>query len=152
MAQAGDEPALALLFGEMQAHYQRPVAPEILERAAATLVAPPDGVVAMCGLEEGRILGFGVANRIFPSIRLTEALFLKDLYVSAQARGRGVGRAILAGLAAHARDRGYSRLDWTAEPDNPGAIRLYQSLGAVRAEKIYFRLEGAAMERLAEGH
>jgi ribosomal protein S18 acetylase RimI-like enzyme len=77
---------------------------------------------------------------------------MKDLFTLAEARGRGVGRTLMAFLARQAMERGCVRFDWTAETDNPEALAFYDRLGARRvAEKVYYRFEGETLRQFAEG-
>lgn len=78
-------------------------------------------------------------------------LYLEDLYVRPEMRGRGVGRALLAHLARLARERDCARFEWAVLNWNEPAIRFYRNLGAVPMDEwTVFRLKGEALERLAE--
>lgn len=92
--------------------------------------------------------GFATYTLLHPAPTADGTLFLKDLYVSAAARGKGVGIALMRHLARVAYDLGCTRFDWTAETDNPSALAFYDELGAERVtEKVYFRLSA---DRLGE--
>ena len=84
-----------------------------------------------------------------PGHRLSGVLYLKDLFVVAPLRGRGIGRALLGWLAAHALQNGYGRIDFTTEASNQAAQRFYEALGAVRQPKVFYRVEGEALTALA---
>jgi GNAT superfamily N-acetyltransferase len=76
-------------------------------------------------------------------------VYLEDLYVTEAARGLGVGRRLMARLAAIAVERGWGRIDFAALDWNP-ARRFYQRLGIVPlAEWVPYRAEGEALRRLA---
>ncbi|MBY8976189.1 GNAT family N-acetyltransferase [Rhodobacteraceae bacterium NNCM2] len=93
-----------------------------------------------------RAVGFATYAILHPSVNGGGTLFLKDLFVLAEARGAGIGRRLLGHLAGIAEARGCARFDWTTETDNPGAQRLYDSLGAKRvAEKIYYRITASEL-------
>lgn len=78
-------------------------------------------------------------------------LYLEDLYVRPEMRGRGTGRALLAHLARLARERGCARFEWAVLDWNEPAIRFYQNLGAIPAQGWrIFRMTGDALERLAD--
>jgi len=64
-------------------------------------------------------------------------------------RGTGAGTALLRDMAKVARDEGYCRIDWTTDPGNVDAQRLYDRLGVPRLEKVFYRLAGADLLRLA---
>ncbi|MEN3309409.1 MAG: hypothetical protein V7603_5611 [Micromonosporaceae bacterium] len=78
-------------------------------------------------------------------------IYLEDLYVRPAARGLGLGRAMLATLAALCVERGYQRLDWSVLDWNP-AREFYSALGAGPVDDwVPYRLTGAALARLAAG-
>ncbi len=77
-------------------------------------------------------------------------LYLEDLYVRPQHRGGGLGRALLAELAAECVRHGYSRLQWWVLNWNTPSIDFYRSLGAVPMDEwTVFRLTGEALSALA---
>ena len=81
----------------------------------------------------------------------SHGIYLEDLYVQEAYRGRGIGRGLLAALAAESCRRGYSRLEWSVLDWNMPAIGFYESLGARRmAEWTMFRLSGEALTALAQ--
>jgi GNAT superfamily N-acetyltransferase len=87
---------------------------------------------------------------LFPAARCTPALFLKDLFVSAGARSRGVGLALMRAVARLAVDRGCSRINWNTARDNAGALAFYARLGARPWDDVVsLRVDGAALARLA---
>lgn len=56
---------------------------------------------------------------------------MKELFVSAEARGAGVGKALVYAVARIAVEQGHKRVDWTADRDNPTLLSLYAGLGAL---------------------
>lgn len=75
---------------------------------------------------------------------------VKELFVSAHARGQGIGRLLMAWVAQHAADEGCGRMDWNVRDSNHAGIAFYESLGAVRvADRLSYRLTREAMDRLA---
>ena len=77
-------------------------------------------------------------------------LYLEDLFVRPSFRGHGLGRALLARLAAECREHGYGRLEWSVLNCNEPSIGFYRSLGAVPMEEwTTFRLDGPALTALA---
>jgi GNAT superfamily N-acetyltransferase len=77
---------------------------------------------------------------------------MKDLYVRQQWRSKGVGELLMKHLAAYAVEQRCVRFDWTTETNNKGAVMFYERLGAVAvAEKVYYRLTGTALQKLADG-
>jgi len=97
----------------------------------------------------GRTLGFAMFLEVFSSWEGRSILFLEDLYVDEAARGLGVGRRLLARLAAIARARGCPRLDWLVAADNP-ARAFYHRLGGTHlGDWRFYRLHGAPLAALA---
>jgi ribosomal protein S18 acetylase RimI-like enzyme len=79
-------------------------------------------------------------------------IYLEDLYVRPEHRGAGHGRALLATLAAIARERGYGRVEWAVLDWNEPALGFYRDLGAVTLDEWRtHRLTGEALGRLAAG-
>ncbi|HEY0699359.1 MAG TPA: GNAT family N-acetyltransferase, partial [Micromonospora sp.] len=78
-------------------------------------------------------------------------IYPEDLYVRPVVRGTGVGRRLLAELAAVCVERGYQRLEWWMLDWNPAAD-FYRAIGATQMEEwVPYRLTGAALRDLASG-
>ena len=78
------------------------------------------------------------------------SLYLEDLFVLPEERGRGAGRALLRALGKVAMARGCGRMEWTVLDWNAPAIRFYRRIGArLHKEWIHTRLTGAPLRRLA---
>ena len=76
-------------------------------------------------------------------------IYLEDLFVRPRFRGHGLGRALLARLAAECVGRGLGRLEWSVLDWNSPAIGFYRRLGAVPMDEwTTFRLDGAALTAL----
>ncbi len=85
----------------------------------------------------------------FSTWRGVHGLYLEDLYVQPAHRGGGIGRALLARLAAVCVERGLARLEWAVLDWNTPSIGFYRTLGAVPMDEwTVFRLDGAALEKL----
>lgn len=98
-------------------------------------------------LLEGHAVGIAAWFWTYKSFRAARGLFVEDLYVKPDFRGRGLGKALLAHLAARAAG-GF--LEWQVLDRNAAAIAFYEGLGA-RAVPDWrnYRLQGAALEKLA---
>ena len=95
--------------------------------------------------------GFAVWFFNFSTFLGRHGLYLEDLFVRPQFRGKGVGKALLAHLARHAVAEGCGRLEWWVLDWNAPAIDFYKSLGAVAmSDWSVFRVTGDALERLAK--
>jgi len=95
-------------------------------------------------------VGFALFFHNFSTWKGRRGLYLEDLYVTPDARGRGVGGALLRHLAALAVERGCARFEWSVLDWNASAIAFYRAMGAVGMEEwTVQRVEGAALARLA---
>jgi GNAT superfamily N-acetyltransferase len=100
-------------------------------------------------LEDGKEVGFALFFHNFSTFLGRAGLYLEDLYVLPEHRGRGYGKALLRQLARIARERGYGRMEWWCLDWNRPSIDFYLSLGAepMRDWTVY-RLSGATLEAL----
>jgi ribosomal protein S18 acetylase RimI-like enzyme len=86
----------------------------------------------------------------FASFRGQRGLYLEDIYIKQQFRGRGVGEAMLRHIAGIGKARGFERIDFQVLEWNAPAIRFYEKLGATRdAEERHFRFVGESFAELA---
>ena len=100
---------------------------------------------------EGREVGFALFFHNFSTFLGRAGLYLEDLFVRPECRGRGYGRALLKELARIARERGCGRMEWWCLNWNQPSIAFYQSLGAKAMDEwTVFRLTEDAMAPLAE--
>jgi GNAT superfamily N-acetyltransferase len=96
-----------------------------------------------------RIVGMTIWFLTFSTWTGRRGIYLEDLYVRPDARGRGVGRALVSELAALARRSGYRRVEWSVLDWNEPALRFYRSLGAVPMTGwTTYRLSGAELGAL----
>ncbi|CCN37581.1 putative Acyl-CoA N-acyltransferase [Vibrio nigripulchritudo SO65] len=108
------------------------------------------GVRVVAAYKDSQVLGFATFTVMYPAPTLAGQMYMKDLFVSSQSRGSGVGLSIMKYLAKIASDNGCVRLDWTAETTNPSAGKYYRSIGAsLIKEKEYYRFEGDELHRFA---
>lgn len=99
---------------------------------------------------DGAVAGFALFFTSFSTWTGRAGLYLEDLFVRPEARGRGVGRALLRHLAREAVRLGCARLEWSVLDWNRPAIDFYQSLGAVPIDQwTRYRLKGEALAALA---
>ncbi len=101
---------------------------------------------------DGEPVGFALFFHNYSTFLGRPGLYLEDLFVRPESRGRGVGRRLLAHLARIASDRGCGRMEWSVLDWNEPAIRLYRALGARPMDGwTVFRLTEPEIEALAEG-
>jgi GNAT superfamily N-acetyltransferase len=87
------------------------------------------------------LVGYACLYWHFSSTQAAETVLMNDLFVSEAARGRGVGRALIEAGATVARERDAIKLEWSTQPDNLTAQRLYDSTGAARSEWVEYELK-----------
>lgn len=99
---------------------------------------------------DGAPAGFALFFHNFSTFLGRRGLYLEDLFVQPAYRGRGVGRALLARLAAIAVERGCGRFEWSVLDWNESAIRFYEALGArPESDWTVYRVTGEALQLLA---
>ena len=100
---------------------------------------------------EGKLsVGFALYFYNFSTWLGRRGLYLEDLFVKPEKRGKGYGRALLVELAKIARDRGCGRMEWAVLDWNEPAIKFYRALGATPMnEWTVFRLTREEIARLA---
>ena len=97
-----------------------------------------------------RPVGFALYFFTYSTFLGRPSLYLEDLFVLPDERGRGAGRALLRALGKVAMARGCGRMEWTVLDWNAPAIRFYRRIGArLHREWIHTRLTGAPLRRLA---
>ena len=98
----------------------------------------------------GEPVGFALFFHNFSTFKGRPGIYLEDLFVRPEARGRGVGKLLLAHLARTAIERRCARLEWAVLDWNEPSIRFYHSLGAVPMDEWrIFRMTGDALALLA---
>jgi GNAT superfamily N-acetyltransferase len=101
---------------------------------------------------DGAPVGFALYLRNFSTFLGQAGIYLEDLFVEPEHRGRGIGKALLSRLAKIAIERGYGRLEWAVLDWNTPSIDFYRSLGAVPLDEwTAYRVTGDALSRLALG-
>ena len=97
-------------------------------------------------------MGFALFFHNYSTFLAQPGIFLEDLFVKSEARGKGVGRALLSSLARLAVERACGRLEWSVLDWNELAISFYKRIGAVPMDEwTTFRVTGHALEELASG-
>ena len=100
--------------------------------------------------DEGEPVGFALFFHNFSTFLAQPGIYLEDLFIKPEHRGRGIGRLLLGRLAQIAVDRGCGRLEWAVLDWNENAIRFYERLGAKpNSEWTVYRLTGESLQALA---
>lgn len=146
-----DDAELVLRFIRELAEYERE--PDAVEATAAglrqQLSSPSPPFECLLADFSGDPCGFALFFHNYSTWRGRPGIYLEDLFVTASARGRGVGRALLAEVARIAVERGCARLEWAVLDWNQPAIDFYRALGATPlSEWTVFRLTGSALAEL----
>jgi GNAT superfamily N-acetyltransferase len=110
-----------------------------------------DDAKVHCDLVEvdGEIAGMAIWFLNYSTWQGKHGIYLEDLYVKPEFRGRGYGKALLQHLAAICNERGYGRFQWWVLDWNSPAIEFYRALGAESmSEWTVYRVSGDALKRL----
>lgn len=103
-------------------------------------------------MEGDREVGFALFFHNFSTFLGRAGLYLEDLFVLPEYRGRGYGKALLRKLGAIAVERGCGRLEWSCLDWNRQSIDFYRSMGAVPMEAwTTYRVSGETLQALARG-
>ena len=120
--------------------------PEVLERE----MFDEHRAEAVFVVADGREVGFALYFYNFSTFIGHSGLYLEDLFVWPEERGKGYGKALLLHLVKIAREHHCGRMEWTCLNWNQSSIDFYLSLGAVpMKEWTVYRLDAAALERLS---
>lgn len=107
-------------------------------------------IEAVLGWEGGRAVGFALFFHNFSTFLTKRGIYLEDLFVIPEARGRGYGKALILHVAQLAVERGCGRFEWAVLDWNRPAIDFYEALGAtVLSDWRICRLTGDALARCA---
>ena len=116
----------------------------------ATLFGPRPAAEVLIAELSGAPVGFALFFTSYSTFLAKPGLYLEDLFVEPDARGRGAGLALMSALARIALERGYGRFEWSVLDWNEHAIRFYQGMGAtVMPEWRICRVTGDALQRFA---
>ena len=146
-----DVPVVLELVRELAVYEKEPdaVVATAADLGEALFGADP---VASCHVAtvDGSVVGFALWYRTFSTWTGRPGLWLEDLYVRADQRGSGLGRALLVELARVTVARGWTRFEWWVLDWNEPARGFYRSLGA-RPEDDWtvWRIDGPALHSLA---
>ncbi|AWM36507.1 putative acetyltransferase [Gemmata obscuriglobus] len=117
----------------------------------AHLFGPRPYAEVLLAEDAGAVVGFALFFHNYSTFRGKPGIYLEDLFVVPEARGRGHGKALLVALAKLAVARDCARVEWSVLNWNEPSIQFYKSLGAVPMhEWTVYRLTDAALTKLAE--
>jgi GNAT superfamily N-acetyltransferase len=114
-----------------------------------TLFGPRPGADVLLARVAGECTGFALFFPNYSTFLAKPGIFLEDLYVKPEWRGKGIGKALLLRVAQIARERGCGRFEWEVLDWNERSIGFYKSLGAVAMDEwTKYRVTAEALERL----
>ena len=120
------------------------------EKLRNTLFADPPAAEVLIARIGGRPMGFALFFHNYSTFLAQRGLFLEDLFVKPDARGRGIGDALLSALARIALERDCGRMEWSVLDWNDLTIGFYKRIGAQPMDEwTTYRMTGTALRDLA---
>ena len=146
-AEEADVPVLLELIRDLAVYEKEPDAVKTTtDQLRDALFSAQPSVFAHVAEDDGGVQGFALWFRNFSTWEGVHGIYLEDLYVRPEARGRGYGKSLLQTLASHAVESGYARVEWAVLNWNSPSIDFYRSLGARPQEEwSTFRMTGDAL-------
>ncbi len=145
-----DAPLILRLIKGLAAYEKLPDAVTGTEEVLFNSLFVRRAAEVIIGEYEGQPVAFALYFHNFSTFQCLPGLYLEDLFVMEEYRGRGFGGAMLKRLAQIARSRGCGRFEWICLDWNEGALAVYRKLGAVPMTGwTVQRLEGEALDALA---
>jgi GNAT superfamily N-acetyltransferase len=153
-AEPGDVPAILGLVHELAIYEKEPYAVEATEAQFREALFPQEQAptaYAHVAVVDGKVVGMAIWFVTFSTWLGGAGIWLEDLFVSVEHRGSGLGKALLATLAALCDERGYGRLEWWVLRWNTPSIGFYDSIGGQPMDEwLTYRLDGAALKELGK--
>ena len=151
-ATPGDTPLILHFIRELAIYEE--AEQEVLATPAhiqqSLFASPPQAYGLVC-MQGEQAIGFAVYFFNYSTWQGQHGLYLEDLYVSPEQRGKGAGKALLSHLAKIALDNNCGRFEWSVLDWNTPSIEFYDSLGAKpQSEWIRYRMTGEALQALAQ--
>jgi GNAT superfamily N-acetyltransferase len=101
---------------------------------------PSEAGLVLGAWEDGALVGFACLYWTFSSVSAADIALMNDLFVAAEGRGKGAGRALIDAAVEAARDRGCHHLEWYTAPDNATAQHLYDATNAARSTWVAYEI------------
>jgi GNAT superfamily N-acetyltransferase len=121
--------------------------PAARERLLADALSEPPRFHTLLADSDGQITGYAIFFFTYSTFRARPSLYLEDIFVVPDQRGRGAGLALFRAVAAEAVRQGCSRMEWQVLAWNEPSIKFYERLGARHMDDwLPFRLDGQALQ------
>jgi GNAT superfamily N-acetyltransferase len=150
-----DVPAILGLVLELAIYERAPDAVVATESHFRDALFPQEHAptaFAHVAVVDGTVVGMAIWYVTFSTWQGVSGIWLEDLFVLPEYRGSGLGKGLLATLAAVCAERGYGRLEWWVLRWNTPSIGFYDSIGGQpMGEWLTYRLDGRALESMATG-
>jgi len=147
-----DVPALVRLVYDLAEHERaREECTLTDDQLRTALFGPSPALFAHVAEDEtGAVTGCAIWFLTYSTWDGAHGIYLEDLYVDPEARGTGLGKALIAALAKEALEHGYSRVSWSVLTWNTPSIEFYRAIGAAaQDESVGYRLSGPQLSALA---
>ena len=153
-ATVDDLPTICNLIRAL-AEYERLSHEVVLDetRMREHLFGPQPFAEVLLAEDAGQVVGFALFFHNYSTFLGRPGIYLEDLFVQPEQRGKGHGKALLRALAQIAVDRGCGRMEWAVLDWNEQSIEFYRLLGSKPMDEwTTFRLTGDSITNLAHGH
>ena len=149
-ARVEDVPIILQLIRDLATYERAPDEVTATEEQLVDVLFRESAAEVLLAFEGESPVGFALFFHNFSTWLGRPGLYLEDLFVKPEKRGKGYGRALLVELAKIARDRGCGRMEWAVLDWNEPAIKFYYTLGAKPMDEwTVFRLTRDGIEKLA---
>lgn len=126
-ARSEDQDAWLKLWNDYLAFYNVDLTEDVTAHTWARIIDPASRVSARLAIQDGNVVGFAIHHFHDSTWVKTPDCYLEDLFIDANIRGRGIGRALIDDLISICREKGWSRLYWHTNEENERARKLYDS-------------------------
>ncbi|GAB7186753.1 hypothetical protein ATKI12_6584 [Kitasatospora sp. Ki12] len=131
---------IATILGETEQYYGGAADAPDPEQVRSALFGSWPAAMVLLSRDGDEVTGLASVSFLWPAAGADTSLYLKELYVREPHRRRGIARELMAAVHAEARSASCSRVEWTADRDNPAALAFYAALGvALNTGKIFYR-------------
>ncbi|MFZ4107743.1 MAG: GNAT family N-acetyltransferase [Candidatus Planktophila sp.] len=150
-AVTADTPRILQLIKDLALYEKAPnEAVATLEQIEQSLFSDRPSAYAHVAEVDGEVVGISIWFLNYSTWLGKPGIYLEDLYVDPEHRGKGLGLALLKELATICVERGYERLQWWVLDWNEPSIEFYKSLGAEAMDEwTVYRVSGEALRKLA---